>query len=45
MTKEVNDLNSDTENYESKLLDVECEIRELDPNFEDETLTSSALFN
>jgi len=44
MTKELRDINSDVENYDNKLVEVESEIRQLDPDFEDEITNYANLF-
>jgi actin-related protein 5 len=44
LTKEMRDVNSDMENYETKLAEVEGEIRGLDPNFDDEITNFANLF-
>lgn len=44
MTKEMRDINSDVENYETKLVEVESEIRQFHPDFDDEMTNYANLF-
>jgi len=45
MTKELRDINSDMEDYENKLVEVDTEIRTMDPDFDDEIRDFATLFN
>lgn len=44
LQKELNTVNSDVENYEAKLIDVETELRDVDPTFEDESVVYANMF-